>query len=142
MTPGSHRARGSLLLVLAALILLSAAPRAVAGSIASPWLHAAPVQHLRHHVVVALRAGAGELVGVSARGHVRLHGHKLRLRRARATVRDHGSGRLELRARRARQRRRILRAVHHGRTLEARIHVRFRDLAGHLATRRVSVKLT
>ncbi len=94
------------------------------------------------NIVVEIRAGAAEIVSIVARGNIRQGGRAFRLRRATATVAPGRQATLELRPRKARQERRIKRALRAGKTLEATIRIRFQDILGNVGRRTRTITLT
>jgi hypothetical protein len=140
-----HRLGPTSLIVTAAIavVMFAAAGPAGAGGIDDVLVDTpGSVQPQGKNIVVKLEAGADEVVSIAASGHVNQGGHRFGLRRATATVAPGRRATLELRPRKAWQERKIRQALNKGRTLEARVRIRFRDVVGNVAHRARTITLT
>lgn len=138
---GTVKLLAGLLLCLASTFL--SAESAGAAGIDAPSVDTlGSTQAQGKNVLIRLRVGADEIVSVGAGGFVRQGGKRLPLRRSAATVAPGGRATVELQPKRRWQEQRILRALSRGRTLRARVTVRFKDLAGNVAKRTRRVLLT
>jgi hypothetical protein len=92
-------------------------------------------------IVVAAKVKADEDLSVEATGRIELRGKAYELKPGEGSVAAGGKATFELKPRRAKHEKKIVKALKRGRKAEARVKVKLSDGAGNTATERLSVAL-